>query len=160
MFKNAKSQFDSQLRGIREEGLFKSERILASPQNARVDLPTENGVLNLCANNYLGLANHAEVVRAAHEALDRWGYGLSSVRFICGTQEVHKKLEGRLSEFLGMDDTILYSSCFDANGGLFETRSSRPCTALHYWVPRGIMRKRAADLLLVWPCYRPVHPCS
>ena len=109
------------LREIRGAGLYKSERILASPQNARVDLPAEKAVLNLCANNYLGLADHPEVITAAHEALDRWGYGLSSVRFICGTQEIHKELERRLSEFLGMEDTILYSSCFDANGGLFET---------------------------------------
>ena len=121
MFDSLRPQYESQLRKIQEAGLYKSERILASPQNARVDLPVEKGVLNLCANNYLGLANHPEIVRAAHEALDRWGYGLSSVRFICGTQEIHKELERRLSEFLGMDDTILYSSCFDANGGLFET---------------------------------------
>jgi glycine C-acetyltransferase len=121
MFEAAKLQFDSQLREIREAGLYKSERILTSPQNARVDLPGEKGVLNLCANNYLGLADHPEVLKAAHDALDRWGYGLSSVRFICGTQEIHKQLEHRLSEFLGMEDTILYSSCFDANGGLFET---------------------------------------
>jgi len=121
MFDSLRPQYESQLRDIQEAGLYKSERILASPQNARVDLPVEKGVLNLCANNYLGLANHPEIVRAAHEALDRWGYGLSSVRFICGTQEIHKELERRLSEFLGMDDTILYSSCFDANGGLFET---------------------------------------
>jgi len=120
MFDSLRPQYESQLRDIQEAGLYKSERILASPQNARVDLPVEKGVLNLCANNYLGLANHPEIVRAAHEALDRWGYGLSSVRFICGTQEIHKELERRLSEFLGMDDTILYSSCFDANGGLFE----------------------------------------
>src|SRR6202166_447085 len=116
-----KGQYESELRAIREAGLYKSERILAGPQNARVDLPAVKRVLNLCANNYLGLADHPEVVRAAHEALDRWGYGLSSVRFICGTQEIHKELERRLSEFLGMEDTILYSSCFDANGGLFET---------------------------------------
>jgi glycine C-acetyltransferase len=86
-----------------------------------VDLPQQKTVLNLCANNYLGLADHPEVVKAAHQALDRWGYGLSSVRFICGTQQIHKELERRLSEFLGTEDTILYSSCFDANGGLFET---------------------------------------
>ena len=116
-----KGQYGSELRAIREAGLYKSERILAGPQNARIDLPTEKRVLNLCANNYLGLADHPEVVKAAHEALDRWGYGLSSVRFICGTQEIHKDLEHRLSEFLGMEDTILYGSCFDANGGLFET---------------------------------------
>jgi glycine C-acetyltransferase len=121
MIETIKSQYEAQLRGIREEGLYKSERVLAGPQNARVDLPQQKTVLNLCANNYLGLADHPEVVKAAHEALDRWGYGLSSVRFICGTQQIHKELERRLSEFLGTEDTILYSSCFDANGGLFET---------------------------------------
>jgi glycine C-acetyltransferase len=121
MIETIKSQYEAQLRGIREEGLYKSERVLAGPQSARVDLPQQKTVLNLCANNYLGLADHPEVVKAAHEALDRWGYGLSSVRFICGTQQIHKELERRLSEFLGTEDTILYSSCFDANGGLFET---------------------------------------
>jgi glycine C-acetyltransferase len=121
MFEAAREQYDSQLREIRAAGLYKPERILAGPQNPRVDLPDKKAVLNLCANNYLGLADHPEVVKAAHEALDRWGYGLSSVRFICGTQEIHKQLEHGLSEFLGMEDTILYSSCFDANGGLFET---------------------------------------
>jgi glycine C-acetyltransferase len=121
MFQAVRAGFESQLGEIRGAGLYKSERILTSSQNARVDLPTEKDVLNLCANNYLGLANHPEVLKAAREALDRWGYGLSSVRFICGTQEIHKQLEVRLSEFLGTEDTILYSSCFDANGGLFET---------------------------------------
>jgi glycine C-acetyltransferase len=121
MFEAARAQYESQLREIREAGLYKSERILAGPQNARVDLPAAKAVLNLCANNYLGLSDHPEVVKAAHEALTRWGYGLSSVRFICGTQEIHQELEQHLSKFLGMEDTILYSSCFDANGGLFET---------------------------------------
>src|SRR5580698_10237725 len=121
MFDAARPQYESQLREIREAGLYKSERVLAGPQNPHVDLPGGKSVLNLCANNYLGLADHPEVVAAAHEALDRWGYGLASVRFICGTQEIHKQLERRLSEFLGMEDTILYGSCFDANGGLFET---------------------------------------
>ena len=121
MFEIAREQIESQLREIRGAGLYKSERILASPQNAHVDLPGGKSVLNMCANNYLGLADHPAVIAAAHEALDRWGYGLSSVRFICGTQEIHKDLERRLSEFLGMEDTILYGSCFDANGGLFET---------------------------------------
>ncbi len=122
MFTAAQSQFESQLREIREAGLA-TNRNASSPARRipRVDLPEQKSVLNLCANNYLGLADHPEVVRAAHEALDRWGYGLSSVRFICGTQEIHKELERRLSEVLGMEDTILYSSCFDANGGLFET---------------------------------------
>jgi glycine C-acetyltransferase len=121
MFEISKPQYESQLRDIREAGLYKSERVISSPQNARVDLPAGKAVLNLCANNYLGLADHPEVVKAAHEALDRWGYGLASVRFICGTQEIHKELERRVSEFLGTEDTILYGSCFDANGGLFET---------------------------------------
>ena len=121
MFEAARTQYDSQIQEIRAAGLYKPERILSGPQNAHVDLPDKKSVLNLCANNYLGLADHPEIVKAAHEALDRWGYGLSSVRFICGTQEIHKQLERRLSEFLGMEDTILYSSCFDANGGLFET---------------------------------------
>jgi glycine C-acetyltransferase len=105
---------------IREAGLYKSEHLISSPQAARVRVVDRGQVLNLCANNYLGLANHPAIVEAAHEALDRWGYGLASVRFICGTQAVHRELEERLSEFLGTDDTILFSSCFDANGGLFE----------------------------------------
>jgi glycine C-acetyltransferase len=121
MFDVTKTHYETQLQEIREAGLYKPERILAGPQNPRVDLPDQKSVLNLCANNYLGLADDPRVVAAAHEALDRWGYGLSSVRFICGTQEIHKQLERRLSEFLGMEDAILYGSCFDANGGLFET---------------------------------------
>ena len=110
-----------QLADIRAAGLYKSERIITTPQDAHIRIAGGQEVLNLCANNYLGLAEHPEVVAAAHAALDRWGYGLSSVRFICGTQELHKQLEAKLSEFLGTEDTILYSSCFDANGGLFET---------------------------------------
>jgi len=121
MFDGVKTQLDSELREIRDAGLQKFECVLSSAQNARIDLPAEKGILNLCANNYLGLANHPDVINAAHEALDRWGYGLSSVRFICGTQEIHKQLERCLSDFLGTEDTILYGSCFDANGGLFET---------------------------------------
>jgi len=105
---------------VREAGLYKSELEITTPQGAHVDVTGRGELLNLCANNYLGLANHPAIVEAAHEALDRWGYGLASVRFICGTQAVHRELEGRLSEFLGTDDTILFSSCFDANGGLFE----------------------------------------
>ena len=105
---------------VREAGLYKSELEMTTPQGAHVDVTGQGELLNLCANNYLGLANHPEIVAAAHEALDRWGYGMASVRFICGTQALHRELEERLSEFLGTDDTILYSSCFDANGGLFE----------------------------------------
>jgi glycine C-acetyltransferase len=106
---------------IEAAGLYKRERILATPQGAHVRVSSGSEVLNLCANNYLGLANHPEILRAAHAALDRWGYGLSSVRFICGTQEIHRELEAKLSAFLGTEDTILYGSCFDANGGVFET---------------------------------------
>jgi glycine C-acetyltransferase len=106
---------------IERSGLLKRERILTTAQGAHIAVSTGERVLNLCANNYLGLAADPEVIAAAHAALDRWGYGLSSVRFICGTQEIHRELEARMSAFLGTDDTILYSSCFDANGGLFET---------------------------------------
>jgi len=111
----------SQLAEIRAAGTYKNERIITTPQNAHIQVDGGQRVLNMCANNYLGLAEHPEVITAAHEALERWGYGLSSVRFICGTQSLHKELEKKISEFLGIEDTILYSSCFDANGGLFET---------------------------------------
>lgn len=121
MFDDMRPLLDEQLAQIRQSGLFKEERVLQSPQGARVALADGRTALNFCANNYLGLAAHSEVIAAARAALDRWGYGLSSVRFICGTQSVHKELEQRLAVFLGMDDAILYSSCFDANGGLFET---------------------------------------
>ncbi|HEX6340363.1 glycine C-acetyltransferase [Umezawaea sp.] len=106
---------------IRAAGLYKAERVIGSPQNAEVRVGGGDEVLNFCANNYLGLADHPVLVDAAKDALDRWGFGMASVRFICGTQEPHKQLEARLAEFLGTEDTILYSSCFDANGGLFET---------------------------------------
>ena len=111
----------SQLDDIRAAGTYKRERVIATPQGTLVCANGGGAVLNLCANNYLGLAQHPAVKQAAHEALDRWGYGLASVRFICGTQGVHKELEASLSDFLGTEDTILYGSCFDANGGLFET---------------------------------------
>ncbi len=113
-----------QTEALKGEGLFKSERLITGPQQAAIDVRSNGGtdhVLNLCANNYLGLANHPEVIEAAHKALDEYGYGMASVRFICGTQTIHKELEARISEFLGTEDTILYPSCFDANGGLFET---------------------------------------
>ncbi|MFC5457528.1 glycine C-acetyltransferase [Prosthecobacter fluviatilis] len=111
----------TQLDAIRAAGTYKRERVLSTPQGTLVRANGGGAVLNLCANNYLGLAQHPKVRQAAHEALEHWGYGLASVRFICGTQGVHKELEGALSDFLGMEDTILYGSCFDANGGLFET---------------------------------------
>ncbi len=113
-----------QTEALRDEGLFKQERLIAGPQQAAIKVRSNGGtaeVLNLCANNYLGLANHPDVIAAAHKALDEYGYGMASVRFICGTQTIHKTLEGRISTFLGTEDTILYPSCFDANGGLFET---------------------------------------
>ncbi len=119
--------FDSLAReteSLKAEGLFKSERLITGPQQAAINVQSNGGtseVLNLCANNYLGLANHPEVIAAAHKALDDFGYGMASVRFICGTQTIHKQLEDRISAFLGTEDTILYPSCFDANGGLFET---------------------------------------
>ena len=119
MFDSMRSDLTRQLQEIRDAGLWKPERVIGSPQGANVAVQ-ERDVLNLCANNYLGLADDPRVVAAAHEALDRWGYGLASVRFICGTQEIHKELEAGLSDFLGTEDTILYSSCFDANGGIFE----------------------------------------
>ena len=111
----------NQLVEVREKGLFKPERVITTPQDARIRVGDGQPVLNLCANNYLGLAHHPEVVAAARAGLERWGYGLSSVRFICGTQAIHEELEGGISRFLGTEDTILYTSCFDANGGLFET---------------------------------------
>ncbi len=116
-----RAYLEKTLADIEGGGLFKRERVLTSPQRARVAIAPGREVLNFCANNYLGLADHPEIIRAAHVALDRWGYGLSSVRFICGTQEIHRELEAKLSAFLGTDETILYSSCFDANGGVFET---------------------------------------
>ncbi|MCG3147102.1 MAG: 2-amino-3-ketobutyrate coenzyme A ligase [Verrucomicrobiae bacterium] len=121
MYGPFQKHLQSQLAEVRAAGTYKAERILTSPQRARINTTERTGVLNFCANNYLGLAAHPEVIAAAHAALDQWGYGLASVRFICGTQQLHKQLEAKLSEFLGTDDTILYSSCFDANGGLFET---------------------------------------
>lgn len=121
MYTEFQKHLDTTLDSIREKGLYKSERILDTPQSPHIAVQSGAEVLNLCANNYLGLADHPEVEEAAREAIGRWGYGLSSVRFICGTQGIHKELESALSDFLGTEDTILYSSCFDANGGLFET---------------------------------------
>jgi glycine C-acetyltransferase len=125
MFTQVREEISEQLDEIRAQGLFKPERVIVTPQQATVKVSGGGEVLNLCANNYLGLADDPRLVAAAKEALDRWGYGMASVRFICGTQAVHKELERRLSGFLGTEDSILYSSCFDANGGLFETLLSR-----------------------------------
>lgn len=121
MYGAVKERIKQELQAIADAGLYKSERIITTPQDSHVRVGDSPPVLNLCANNYLGLAENPEVLAAARAALERWGYGLASVRFICGTQGVHKELEAKLSEFLGTEDTILYSSCFDANGGLFET---------------------------------------
>jgi glycine C-acetyltransferase len=121
VFTSVQQQISSELDQIRSAGLFKAERVIVSPQGSSIRVGDGKEVLNLCANNYLGLADDPRIVAAAKEALDRWGYGLASVRFICGTQDVHKQLEQRICGFLGTEDTILYSSCFDANGGLFET---------------------------------------
>ncbi|MBW8041603.1 MAG: glycine C-acetyltransferase [Planctomycetes bacterium] len=121
MFGAMKSHISAELKQIRDNGLYKAERIIISPQQAMITVQGGQKVLNLCANNYLGLADHPEIIRAAQESYAKWGYGLSSVRFICGTQQIHKQLEEKISEFLGTADTILYCSCFDANTGLFET---------------------------------------
>jgi glycine C-acetyltransferase len=150
---------------VRDAGLYKHELVMTTPQGARVEVAGRGELLNLCANNYLGLASHPAIVEAAHEALDRWGYGMASVRFICGTQALHRELEERLSEFLGTDDTILFSSCFDANGGLFEALLSeqdavisdqlnhasiidgvRLCKARRYRYANGDMDELAARL--------------
>ncbi|MCK5884659.1 MAG: glycine C-acetyltransferase [Bacteriovoracaceae bacterium] len=118
---NIQNFLKEEITGIKEAGLYKDERIITSPQRGEIEVAGGKKVLNFCANNYLGLSDHEAVKKAASESLEKWGYGMSSVRFICGTQEIHKILEEKISNFLGMDDTILYTSCFDANGGLFET---------------------------------------
>jgi len=120
-YSSFQDHLSTQLDAVRDAGTYKSERVISTPQGTLVNADGGGQVLNLCANNYLGLAQHPRVRQAAHEALERWGYGMASVRFICGTQDVHKQLEQELSHFLGTEDTILYGSCFDANGGLFET---------------------------------------
>ena len=121
MSKTALQAFEAELNAIREAGTWREERIITTPQRSRIDTTQKDGVVNMCANNYLGLSNHPDLIAAAKKSYDNWGFGLSSVRFICGTQEIHKELEKRIAAFSGTDDAILYSSCFDANGGLFET---------------------------------------
>jgi len=121
MYNKTKAVISEILQGIKDEGLWKDERVITTPQANVIDTTKAKEVLNFCANNYLGLSNNKELIEAAKESYDKYGYGLSSVRFICGTQQIHKELEAKVSEFLSTDDTILYSSCFDANGGLFET---------------------------------------
>ncbi|MFA6175331.1 MAG: glycine C-acetyltransferase [Phycisphaerae bacterium] len=121
MYKSLKQYISEQLEHLRSSGLYKNERIIVTPQSSRIKTADGRELLNFCANNYLGLANDPRIIAAAKASYDQWGFGLSSVRFICGTQQLHKQLESRLSQFLGTEDSILYSSCFDANGGLFET---------------------------------------
>ena len=120
MFGKMKTDLEKTFVELQEQGLFKKERIIVTPQGAKIKVSTGDEVLNFCANNYLGLSNHPDVVQAAQKTMEKWGYGLSSVRFICGTLQIHKELEEKVSEFLGMEDTILYAACFDANGGVFE----------------------------------------
>ncbi|MBO4916197.1 MAG: glycine C-acetyltransferase [Oscillospiraceae bacterium] len=119
--KSAYESFAAELAAIREAGTYKDERIITTPQRSRIDTTQAKRVVNMCANNYLGLSDNERLIKAAKESYDKWGFGLSSVRFICGTQEIHKQLERKIADFVGMEDAILYSSCFDANGGLFET---------------------------------------
>ncbi|MGA2976896.1 MAG: glycine C-acetyltransferase [Spirochaetia bacterium] len=126
----ARKELNAKIAEIRSSGTYKEERVIETPQGVRIRVPPGREVLNFCANNYLGLASHPAVVAAAHAALDRWGYGMSSVRFICGTQEIHTALERRMAEFLGTEDTILFSSCFDANGGVFEPLLDTECALI------------------------------
>lgn len=130
MSTTAASVFQSILDEIHQSGLYKEERVIASPQNAEIQLHSGEGVINFCANNYLGLDNHPDLIAVAQEGIAKYGFGLSSVRFICGTQTIHKELEAKISEFFGTEDTILYTSCFDANGGLFETLLDADCAAI------------------------------
>jgi glycine C-acetyltransferase len=151
MVMTVRAELNAELDAIRSAGLNKNERVLLSPQAAHIRVGGSPEVLNLCANNYLGLANHPALVEVAKAALDRWGYGLSSVRFICGTQEIHKELEASISTFLGTEDTILYSSCFDANGGLFETLLNEEDTVIsdelnHASIIDGIRLSKAQRL--------------
>ena len=128
--KTAYNYFQATLNQLKEDGLYKNERVITTPQQSHINTTAATNVINMCANNYLGLSNNERLIKAAKESYDKWGYGLSSVRFICGTQQIHKDLEKKISEFLGMDDTILYSSCFDANGGLFETLLDAECAII------------------------------
>lgn len=128
--RSAYKYYQETLEQLKADGLYKNERIITTPQNSHIDTTAAKNVINMCANNYLGLADHPRLIKAAKESYDKWGYGMSSVRFICGTQQIHKDLEAKISEFLGTEDTILYSSCFDANGGLFETLLTEDCAII------------------------------
>jgi glycine C-acetyltransferase len=130
MFGKMKSDLQNLFEELKKQGLYKRERVITSPQGANISVSTGQKVMNFCANNYLGLGNHPEVVKASQDIMNDWGYGLSSVRFICGTQQIHKDLEKKISEFLGTEDTILYAACFDANGGVFEPLLDDDCAII------------------------------
>ncbi len=130
MYGKIKTDLQKELQAVREAGLYKEERVITTPQGPEIKVTTGQTVLNFCANNYLGLSSHPRVIEAAHTCLDEWGYGMSSVRFICGTQEIHKELERKTSEFLGKEDTILFAACFDANGGVFEPFLDKDCAII------------------------------
>ena len=130
MYGKMKEYLQNQIDEIKNQGLYKNERIIMGPQGAEIHVKNGDQVLNFCANNYLGLSGHPEVIKAAHKTLDEWGFGMSSVRFICGTQDIHKTLEAKVSQFLGTEDTILYAACFDANGGVFEPFLDNDCAIL------------------------------
>ncbi len=130
MFGKMKTDLQNLFEELKKQGLYKKERIITTPQGANIAVSTGEKVMNFCANNYLGLGNHPEVVKAAQDIMNDWGYGLSSVRFICGTQKIHKDLEQKISEFLGTEDTILYAACFDANGGVFEPLLDEECAII------------------------------
>jgi glycine C-acetyltransferase len=152
MYGKIKDWLQSELKSIREQGLYKSERVIMTPQAPDIKVKTGEAVVNFCANNYLGLSSHPKVVKAAHEGLDKWGYGMSSVRFICGTQDIHKQLEQKVSKFLGTEDTILYSSAFDANGGVFEPLLDKDCAIItdqlnHASIIDGIRLCKATRLI-------------
>jgi glycine C-acetyltransferase len=152
MYGKMKDWLQSELKSITEQGLYKSERIIMGPQAADIKVKTGEAVVNFCANNYLGLSSHPKVVKAAHEGLDKWGYGMSSVRFICGTQDIHKILEDKVTKFLGTEDTILYSSAFDANGGVFEPLLDKECAIItdqlnHASIIDGIRLCKATRLI-------------
>ena len=130
MYGKLEQDLQKELQGIRQDGLYKEEWVIMGPQAAEITVTGGQKVINFCANNYLGLSSHAKVIEAAHKALDEWGYGMSSVRFICGTQDIHKQLERKISQFLQTDDTILYAACFDANGGVFEPILDKDCAII------------------------------
>jgi len=130
MFREMKKDIRNKIEAIKDKGLYKEERVISTPQGAKIKVKNGSEVLNFCSNNYLGLANHPDVIKAAHDSMKKWGYGLSSVRFICGTQEIHKELEQEVSKFLQTEDTILYAACFDANGGIFEPLLDDECAVI------------------------------